>query len=230
MGYILECDLEYPPELHDAHNDYPLAAERLDIQVELLSETQVTISRHYARTRAARNFKLVPNLMSKKNYVVYYRNLKFYLEHGMRLSKGHRVIAFTQPRWMEPYISRNKRMRAAAKNDMENDFHKLMNNAVYGNTCENQRKWTDIHLVNDRVKAAKFVDKAHCLDARIFNEKLVGIEMQKVKMLLTKLSYVGFVVLELSKLHILKYAIPTYHRIITITLSYLHLNHTSSHI
>ena len=39
MGYLLECDLEYPPELHDAHNDYPLAAERLDIQVELLSET-----------------------------------------------------------------------------------------------------------------------------------------------------------------------------------------------
>ena len=39
QGFIIECDLEYPPELHDAHNDYPLAAERLDIQVELLSET-----------------------------------------------------------------------------------------------------------------------------------------------------------------------------------------------
>ena len=129
-----------PPELHNAHNDYPLAAERLDIQVELLSETQVTISRHYARTRAGRNFKLVPNLMAKKNYVVYYRNLKFYLDQGMRVTKVHRVIAFTQPRWMEPYISRNKRMRAAAKNDMEKDFHKLMNNAVYGTTCENQRK------------------------------------------------------------------------------------------
>ena len=55
--------------------------------MEILSETQVAISRHYARTRAAKNFKLVPNLMSKKNYVVYYRNLKFYLDQGMRLSK-----------------------------------------------------------------------------------------------------------------------------------------------
>ena len=87
----------------------------------------------------------------------------------------------------------------------------MTNNAVYGKTCENQRKRTDIHLVNDRVKAAKLVDKPHCLDARIFNEKLVGIEMQKVKILLTKPSYVGFVVVELSKLHMLKYAIPTYH-------------------
>jgi len=26
-GYVLECDLEYPPELHEIHNDYPLAPE-----------------------------------------------------------------------------------------------------------------------------------------------------------------------------------------------------------
>ena len=121
----------------------------------------------------------------------------------------------------------NNRMRAAAKNDMAKDFHKLMNNAVYGKTWEKQKKRTDIHLVNDRVKAAKLVDKPHCLDARIFNEKLVRIEMQKVKMLLPKPSYVGFVVLELSKLQMLKYAIPAYHPTIPITLLYFPLNNTS---
>ena len=103
----------------------------------MFSEIQVAISRHYARTRTSKNFNLVPTLMPKKNYIVYNRNLKYYLDYGIRLTKVHRVIAFNQTRWMEHYISMNSRMRAAAKNDMEEDFHKLMNNAEYGKTCEN---------------------------------------------------------------------------------------------
>ena len=38
IGYILEVNLEYPEELHELHNDYPLAAEKLTITYDMLSD------------------------------------------------------------------------------------------------------------------------------------------------------------------------------------------------
>ena len=37
-GYFLKVDLEYPDELHELHNDFPLAAEKLAISYDMLSD------------------------------------------------------------------------------------------------------------------------------------------------------------------------------------------------
>ena len=45
--------------------------------------------------------------MSNKNYVVYYRNLKYYLSQGLMLKKINRILEFKQSAWMKPYIDFN---------------------------------------------------------------------------------------------------------------------------
>ena len=40
IGYMLLVDLEYPKEIHDLHNDYPLALENLIVPHEWFSEYQ----------------------------------------------------------------------------------------------------------------------------------------------------------------------------------------------
>ena len=70
IGYILEVDFECPSELHDLHNDNPLAPEKLEIIQNMLSKYCLSIANKYVTKIGGVN-KLVPNLGNKSKYVVH---------------------------------------------------------------------------------------------------------------------------------------------------------------
>ena len=197
-GYILECDLDYPIELHDSHSDYPLAAETMIVEDEFLSKYSKNLKTEL-KIRGKPMGKLIPNLRNKRNYVLHYRNLKLYLSLGMRLTKIHRGIIFTQSPWLKSYISLNTDMRKEAKNDFEKDFYKLMNNSVFGKTMENLRSRVNVELVHTEKRMNKISAKPYFKEFKIFNEDLVGADTLKTSLQLSRPTYVGFCVLDLSK-------------------------------
>ena len=77
-GYFLEVDLDYLEELNDYHNNYPLAPEKIKIEDNMLSPYCLETKKKYNIKSGDVN-KLAPNLMSKKKYVIHYRNLQYYL-------------------------------------------------------------------------------------------------------------------------------------------------------
>ena len=176
---ILEVDLEYPENLHDLHNDYPLCPERVKCKngVE----------------------KLIPNLRDKTKYVIHYKNLIQCLNLGMKLKKIHRGIKFVESEWMKPYIEKNTILRTKAKNNFEKDFFKLMNNSVFGKTMENIRNRVDVKLVNTEEKFKKLVAKPNYRGRKIFSENLISVHMKKTSLTMNKPVYLGMCILDLSK-------------------------------
>ena len=83
--------------------------------------------------------KLICDFSDKKNYLVHYRMLNFYIRHGMIVERVYNIISFKQSRWLEKYKNFNTQKRNQAVNDFEKVFYKLLNNAFYGKTMENVR-------------------------------------------------------------------------------------------
>ena len=197
-GLILEVDLEYPEKLHDLHNDYPLASEKLKVTKDMLSPYCKKIAEKYGISIGLVQ-KLIPTLSKKEKYVLHYRNLQLYLDLGLKVTKVHRVLEFNQTPWLKQYIDFNTEKRKNAKNAFEKDFFKLMNNSVFGKTMENIRKRVDVRLVTDEKKLLKLTSKPTYVSSKIFNENLVAVHKIKETLTLNRPAYVGMCILDLSK-------------------------------
>ena len=75
---FLEVDPEHSDKLHELQNNYPLAPEKLAVSGDMLSKYYEKIADKY-EIKVDDVKKLIPNLGSKTNYVVNYRNLQLYL-------------------------------------------------------------------------------------------------------------------------------------------------------
>ena len=112
-AYFLEVDIDYPKKLFDLHKDLPFLPERKKVnKIE----------------------KLICDIKDKEKYVVHIKVLKQTLNYGLVLKQVHRVIQYNQKDWLKPYIDMNAKLRKEAKNDLENNFFKLMNNPIFGKT------------------------------------------------------------------------------------------------
>jgi len=194
LGYIVECDLGYPDHLHNKHSDLCLAPELLNVNDDKLPPHL----RHMKQRGGIK--KLLPTLWAKKNYVCDYRLLQFYLDHGLTLDHVHSVIQYEQEDFVREYIEENTLRRAAATNAFDRALFKLMNNSFFGKTLEKIR---EAHggASHHQTRAAEAILRPTTFKrAGIFNENLVAVELNKSVIKLNKPIYVGFTILELSKL------------------------------
>ena len=129
--------------------------------------------------------------------------LKFYVRNGMVVEKIHEIISFKQSKWVEKYNSFNTQKRNRAKNDFEKNFFKLLVNAAFGKFLEKVRNRLRLELgKKDDIKILfKQQTKLTFIGIHISYENCDSYAFKKNEVVMDKATYVGFAILELSKVH-----------------------------
>ena len=120
-------------------------------------------------------------------------------DHGLRLIKVDRAIEFNHSAWLKKHIDMNTELRKNAKNEFENNFFKLMNNAVFGKMIENVRKRREIKFVVTEEPRKKLVSEPNYKSCVPFSDHLLAIEIRKMHIYMDKPIMVGQAILDKSK-------------------------------
>ena len=198
IGYFIEVNLTYPNNIKEKAKNFPFAPVNKKINPDKFSDYMKEIKPDtYIQTK-----KLICDWSDKKNYLVHYRMLQFYLRHGLIVDKIHNIISFRQSRWLEKYINFNTQKRNQAVNDFEKDFYKLLNNAFYGNTMENVRNRLKINFIkrDEYREIIKQQSKLTFNGIHKSYEICDSYTFKQNEVLMDKPIYIGFTVSELSKL------------------------------
>lgn len=213
-GYLFEVDLEYPPELHYLHCDYPMApSNRACDECSPFTKfmaRQLGGEELEERVGHPKQKKLVLDFCPKERYVVHYKLLEFYLSHGMKLTQVWKVMRFHQVPWLKGYVDYNTVKRTEAKkrkDSVASEFHKICVNGLYGKTIENVRTRRNVEFIRgvDKEKEKRL---NHYLLKRfeiIENDELLVAEIGKTKVIMDKPVIVGMSILELSKLNMYRF-------------------------
>ena len=88
--------------------------------------------------------------------------LEFVVKMGIKVTKVHKLIKFKQDYIIRDYIELNTKMRAEAKTEAEKEIINLMNNSLFGKSCENKLKYLEAKILTDDYEILKSVSKPTC--------------------------------------------------------------------
>ena len=123
----------------------------------------------------------------------------------MKLIKVHRILEFKQSNWLKEYIKFNTEKRKQSTDEFIKRFFKLLINCIYCKSVENIKKRINVKLVNYSKDYLRCVGKPNFILQTIFDKNFIAVHQIKPVVVLNKPIYVGFSILELSKLLMYKF-------------------------
>ena len=92
LGYVVECDLEIPEDLHGYFQYFPIALTKEIVTMDMLSTDQIEMLARWNVKTLPEVPKLMQTLNPKHKYVLHYLNLILYVQLGIEVKQIHRVL------------------------------------------------------------------------------------------------------------------------------------------
>lgn len=204
-GAFIMCDLMFPPEIHDKYNWYPLAPESGYVPEEWISGYSRQMHELAGTTHDSKSRLLLQTLLPRKKYVTYYKNLLFYVNHGMKITHIHKIIKFSEASLMKSYIDLNTQMRNKATSVAEKNQWKNANNSAYGKTYENILNRSIIKFISGVQEYNKALRNPGFNGYAFISDNLMLGKIKHASVDYDKPIYMGVTVTELAKLHMFEF-------------------------
>jgi hypothetical protein len=207
-GFIFKVDIEYKTEFdHFMNSDFPLAPHKINIACNNLSieqQQQVqSFTEHAYKENLGKSLSL--DLLPKTNYVVSAKNLAYYLNHGMKITKVHEGLKFQQRPLFQKFVEKTLQLRKAAQekgDTIGSDLFKIIYSGVSGKFASSTRDYLRTETVTSRARALRLASKHNFNDFQVISSEK-GLAIFKMRPMTIQYHFpylIGFQIYEHSKL------------------------------
>ena len=202
---FFQVDIEVPEQLLDKFSEF----SPLFVISEVPEDQIPQHMKDYKIRKKIKNNKKLLGVMKAEKILLYSPLLKWYLNHGLQVTKIHKYISYTSGTpfaWFPEEVSSARRAADNDKNKKQlGDTAKLKGNSFYGKMIENlekhmNTKFTTNEKLIDEIFRSPFFD-----DLEEISEGVFEVSQRKKRVTIKRPYQCGIAVYQLAKLRMLEF-------------------------
>ena len=205
---FFEVDIEVPEQKRKRFSEFCPLFVISEVSEDQIPQHMKDYKINTGRKMIKNNKKLL-GVMKAEKILLYSPLLKWYLNHGLQVTKIHRYISYTSGRpfkWFPEEVSSARRDADNDKNKKQlGDTAKLKGNSFYGKMIENLEKHISTKFTRDEKLIDKIFRSPFFEDLEEINAGVFEVRQRKKQVTITRPYQCGIAVYQLAKLRMLEF-------------------------
>lgn len=209
-GCCIAVDMYFPPNVKRKTDQFPFAPEHRVLKDCYFDENgqMYPFLQRWSDANNGEKMKtftgLVGTLYPKTEYGVHWKLLKWYVKHGVIITRLHYGVFFDEGDYLKEYVSLNISIRNTRKDELGKMVYKLLGNSIYGKTFESPFNRGTYYIVRNKEKLTGMLEDGNVASITPIDENNCIVKIDDEEVVLDKPTYIGACVTEYAKLHMYK--------------------------